>query len=43
MKYRYENEQNIKKITNYDIILMKNKNLKHLESTEFESTPLYHL
>ena len=42
IKHGYENEQNINKIKNY-IILMKDKNLKHLDSTDFESTPLYHL
>ena len=43
MKHGYENEQNINKITNYGIIIMKDKNLNIFESTDFESTPLYHL
>ena len=37
MKHRYENEKL------YYIILMKDKDLKHLESTDFESTPLYNI
>ena len=41
MKHRYENEQNINNITNYDIILMKDKNLNILSPRT--SNPLFYI